>query len=405
MKKGDLIQGVSSIKTFGGSMLPFLRDEDIVYFKRENFNNVKVNDIICVRKGGKIFTHRVVYKNEKFLITKGDNNYISDGKIYPKNVIGLVYKVKRDGLIFGINDLYLIQSTLYFQEIVKIKKAFKKANLDLIFLKGLPIYLYFDRIQPKRIYADCDILVSEKKLATAEAILKQVGYQREDPYSEYSIIKHQKEVSYRKIVNGFPVFFDLHSELVFVMSRIGNLNLLYPEELIKELTEKFVNERQVIKVNNENFNILSNENLLIYLCLHLFHHNFKGPHRYDLIMRILNQKLDYGYIVRVVHQFNLANFISPCLLILSDLYNSKESRVLVDLIGGRNNMWLNVDIFKSDDLPGSGAFFKSLLFLSPSPLWKKMMVFGNLNVLNSIVLVLCRKLLTQGLLGNYPLKQ
>jgi Peptidase S24-like. len=145
------------LKSTGQSMLPILRPNDIVYFKKIPFLKIKVNDLIIFKKKNQLITHRVIYKTKKYLITKGDNNPNSDGKIYPKQILGRVYQVKRNGQIFKPETFYLIQSTHYFSEIVKIKNEFDKENINYVFLKGLPLHLYFEGTHPKRLYADCDV--------------------------------------------------------------------------------------------------------------------------------------------------------------------------------------------------------------------------------------------------------
>ena len=159
------------LKIKGISMLPVLFSEDIVYFNKTYFNRLKNNDVILVKKNHHYFTHRIIYKIKSYLITKGDNNLLSDGKIYPSQVIAKAIKIKRQGKTINIEDLYLFQSTLYFQEVVKIKKALEKENVDFVFLKGLPLHLFFESSHPKRIYADCDVLVDKKDFDKAEKIL------------------------------------------------------------------------------------------------------------------------------------------------------------------------------------------------------------------------------------------
>ncbi len=118
------------LKSQGSSMLPILYSNDMAYFKKIQFKQVKIDDIILVHKNKRPFTHRIIYKTDKYLITKGDNNFQSDGKIYPRQIIGKVAKVKRDGKEFDPNQIYLLQSSLYFQEIVKIKNTFEKEKND-----------------------------------------------------------------------------------------------------------------------------------------------------------------------------------------------------------------------------------------------------------------------------------
>jgi len=137
-----------SLKSQGSSMLPLLQANDVIYYRQTTFSRCKTNDLIMAKKNGQLFTHRVIYKTKKYLITKGDNNLQSDGKIYPRQIIAKVYQIKRNGKIFHPENLYLFQSTLYFQEIVKIKRAFEKEKIDFVFLKGLPLHLYFKGKHP-----------------------------------------------------------------------------------------------------------------------------------------------------------------------------------------------------------------------------------------------------------------
>lgn len=104
MKSINYIKSLK-IKTFGNSMYPFLYDGDIVDFKRNKFSRVKVNDIITVRKNRELFTHRVIYishnSRSHYLITKGDTNFTTDGKIHPKQILGKLYQIKRNGKIIN----------------------------------------------------------------------------------------------------------------------------------------------------------------------------------------------------------------------------------------------------------------------------------------------------------------
>ena len=99
------------IKSFGISMLSFLQPNDVIYYKKINYGVIKINDIIFFKKEGKFLTHRVIYRANNCFITKGDNNLRSDGKIYPHQIIGKAYHVKRNRKIFNPEDVYLLQLT------------------------------------------------------------------------------------------------------------------------------------------------------------------------------------------------------------------------------------------------------------------------------------------------------
>lgn len=70
------------LKSQGSSMLPLLQPDDIIYFKKSAFPRIITNDLVMVEKNKKIFTHRVIYKTIKYVVTKGDNNPGSYGKVY-----------------------------------------------------------------------------------------------------------------------------------------------------------------------------------------------------------------------------------------------------------------------------------------------------------------------------------
>ncbi len=103
-----------------------------------------------VKKNTHLFTHRVIYKTVNYLVTKGDNSFESDGKILPRHIIAKVYKIKRNTQTFNPESLYLLQSTLYLQEINQIKKLFEREKIDFVFLKGLPLHLYYEKTHPRR---------------------------------------------------------------------------------------------------------------------------------------------------------------------------------------------------------------------------------------------------------------
>ncbi len=396
-----IFRAISKIKSFGHSMFPLLHDGDIVYLKRIRFSAIKVNDIITIRKLGKIFTHRVIYRIGKSLITKGDNNLSSDGKIYPKQIIGKLYQVKRGSNIFNPEDIYLIQSSLYFAEIVKIKKALEKEKIDFVFLKGLPLHLYFEGKHPRRIYADCDILIAPKDYPKAKKILEKRGYRyHDDSYSKTHRILKDKytEFSFYKTINNFPVLFDVHLEPVFMMNQLGKLEMLYMQKFIDSLTENFLREKQQLAINNYQFPILSSSNLILYLSLHFFHHNFRGAYRLELLDRVIRKALQISPPPRVslalsekILDYQLQNFVYPVFLLLKKYYDTPITKSFLaeikpngDKLNYISKSILRINIFDEQSRVDEGLLrFKNLFFLSPSPLWKKMLIIFNIQVVYS----------------------
>ena len=401
---GKLIKIPMVIKTFGNSMFPLLLDGDVLYLKKIKFGKIRVNDIITVKNKNNYFTHRVIYKGNNFLVTKGDNNHETDSKVYPKDIVGIVENVKRQGNIFNPEQIYLLQSSLYFAEIVKIKNILEKNKIEHVFLKGLPLHLYFEKTHPRRIYADCDILIRPEDFPKIRTILKKFGYKKiEDSLSEkHKEIKNKEsEISFAKLMNGFHVVFDIHFEIVFMMTQLGELNALYPQEMINSLTDDLIKEKRTINVQNENFPILSATHLPLYLCLHLFHHNFIGPYRYDFINTVIGKnKLDEKKAIEIIKKYRLENFVYPCLFLLKKYYQGPISNNILNSLKPPENTYkfikeniLNVDILNEEERIGSGIKrFKMIFFLSPFPFYRKVLVFLNKEVLYSVFWVLYRKI-------------
>ncbi len=395
-----------SIKSQGASMLPMLQPNDVLYFKKINFSRIRVNDFILIKKRDTTFTHRVIFKNATYLITKGDNNLTSDGKIFPRQIIGKVYQVKRNDKIFNPEDLYLIQSSLYFTEIIKIKKALEKEKIDFVFLKGLPLHLYYEGSYPRRIYADCDILIPKKNIEVLDKIFSKFYYQKSDTSLTNTLrgLKNKvTEVSYFKKLNNFPVIFDVHFEISILINQFGKLEQLYPESLITKLSNEFITKNKLITVQNETFPILSTENLILYLALHFFHHNFLGEYRLEFLAKIIkkNASVNWQNIALVINDYHLQNFVYPVFSLLRKYYpvnipagflkSIQPSKRVLKYI---NNNILNTNIFDGETRIRAGVTrFNNLFYLSPQPLWRKLLIIFNPAVLYSIFWVLTKRLI------------
>lgn len=383
-------------------MAPLLWNGDIVHIKRVSFNSIKINDIICIRKNKKLFTHRVIYKGKKYLVTKGGANLASDGKIYQKQIIGIVNKFERNGEIFNLENIYLFQSTIYLAQILKVKEAFEREKLEFLFLKGLPLHLYYEKTHPRRIYADCDLLIKREQYDKFQRIFREYGYKKSDKRLLKNIKRSSKEqeISFFRNFKGFTIKFDVHLEVVFMMARAGRFKSLYKKELLERMTKKFLDERIMVKIQNEPFPILSSENLFIYLALHLFHHNFEGSYRYDLLRVVVKrEKLNYLKIAKTIIEYKLENFIYPSLFILKRYYKVKFPSSFFKVIKPAvfvqrytQNMNLS-DIFDDKGRIGGGIIrFRNIYNFSPAPLYRKLLVFLDPQFLEAIISIIIIRL-------------
>lgn len=391
------------IESEGNSMIPVIRSGDAVYFKKVNNNNFRADDIVLINKRDKLFTHRIIYKNKNFIVAKGDNNYQSDGIIYPKQIIGRVCNLKRKGQVLRLEDIYLIQSINYLKEIEKIKQAFENSKIDYVFLKGLPLNFYYAKSIPARIYADCDVLISKNGWEKASKILEKTGYRKAE--TSYSKIHHllkdkPTEIVYSKKINDFPVVFDIHLEAGFLMNQLGRLDALYPQSLIDKMTKQFLQEKRIIKIQGELFPILSPPNLIIYLALHFFHHNYRGIFRLEFISKIIKKEYKgknlFLEMQEKIRYYRLQNFVYPVFILSEKYYDLKLQKTFLDSVKPDNNRLryikeniLNVDIFDGESRIEAGINrFKNLFFLSPYPLFRRFLIILNPQVIYSVVWVM-----------------
>jgi len=83
-------------------MYPLIRDGDTIEAKPAVASNTRVGDVILFSvSSGQVFAHRVIKKqvtaNEVVLLVKGDSKPQADHEVYPKQVLGKVVAIERNG--------------------------------------------------------------------------------------------------------------------------------------------------------------------------------------------------------------------------------------------------------------------------------------------------------------------
>lgn len=391
-----------TIKCSGSSMKPIFQNNDILYFNKIPFPQIRGNHILMIRKNRKLFVHRVIYKNQQYIITKGDNNLKSDGKIFSRQIIGKVMSIKRGGIILKETDINLIQSTLYYKEILKIKKDFKEKQIECVFLKGLPLHLYYERSYPKRIYADCDILINRQDQVKASNILEKYGFHLGD-YAVSDLLRRLKnrvtEVAYIKKKGGFHIVFDVHFDAVTLINQFGELDNLYPTHYIEYINRQFLKNWRFVNIHNEKIPILSQSDLIIYSAYNIYHHNFRGIFRYDFLDKIIVKEKTNEILKQVqddILKYKLQNFIYPVFILLKKYYSAPLPKRFLETIKPEKGKVkyikaniLDLNIFDDETRIRAGINrFKNLFFLSPNPLQKRLMIIFNIRVVYTVLWVI-----------------
>lgn len=310
------------------SMVPLIlpKDKPIVSRGRP----YELNDIVVFKKRNRLIAHRIIYvpPDKKFFITKGDNNLTSDGKIGEDEILGKVTRVKRGNQVVDLSHLYLAQSFSYLKALKEVVKELNSEKIPFIVLKGLPLHIFYRGQIPQRLYVDVDILVKAKDFEKVTKILGKEGFVVLPSRFFWKRIEEPSQTSFVKVAKPFPIEIDLHKEATFGFAKAREINRLLPSEDIFS-RYLFKNIRK-IKVDGISFPVLKTYALCLYLLLHLFRHNFKGPHRFELLDTILRkEKIDWEELSNKLSLFEFNNFVYPAFLILKALYKTPIPRRFV----------------------------------------------------------------------------
>jgi len=442
----------------GNSMFPLLHDGDKVEYIKTQFRNIQLNDIVLIYVKGKLITHRVIYKSKTSCITRGDNNAKSDDVIKKGRIFAKVVRFKRKGVWYDIQAAYLAQSALYLHEIQKFETVLQFQKIPHVFLKGVLVSLRFEGAIPKRIYADCDVLVRRGDYKKIEKTFKILGYQLQEKSrsvlrfarflsrqptggllrndTEPINIDSKPEVSYMKLVNGVPVVFDVHFEPVFLMTKLGGMNLLYPKNMLIRLGEKIIQRREMKSCKGFYYPLCSPPDQILYLALHIFHHNYTDSVRYQLLdavirksnmsFRTISEKSspstllrvnsanfvsasrprflsrskllrnDMDELVQTIKKYHLEGYVYGVFILLKKYFKTPLPPSFLRVIRPPSFKFQvtsykinHTDIFCQDNRVNAGISRFILIFLlSPNPFWKKMFLFLHPEVLHTALKLL-----------------
>lgn len=311
------VSGISTKK----SMLPLILPGDDVFVEKKR--KINLNDIIVFRHKGELVAHRVLYidPESKKIITKGDNNKKVDGKISEKKVLGKINKVKRNGDTVYLKHQYLSQSSSYLKELEDVEKNLEEKGVDHIFLKGLPLYLHFFDKPPRKLYFDADLLIKKKDFKKAKTILKNLGFKKVREKLHGKRVKNPTQTNFFKDEGPFPVVIDLHLEPAVGFTKVKRLNKLGPSG--QKLSKYFFTRKRMVDIGGVKFPLLKDETLITYLLLHLYHHNFNGPHRINFLAEIIKkQKTDWDKLASEVRKLGVSNYTYPSMLVVNRLYKN-----------------------------------------------------------------------------------
>jgi len=376
-----------SVKAQGDSMSPLLQNGDSIEYKHIPFKDIELNDIILVYTGDILMTHRVIYKTNKGCITRGDNNNTADSQLQKGQVLAKAIRFKRKGIWYGMQDVYISQSMIYLHEIKKLEKQLQIHKIKHVFIKGVLVSLRYVGNIPKRIYADCDLLIQRENYFKITEVFKSLGY-------TYSVISHpfvsdkkpedKPELNFVKMVQGIPVIFDIHLEPVFLMLQLGGMHLLYPK--LESLGTHFIEKGKKMNIKGSIYSMCSVPDQILYLVLHIFHHNFTDVIRYQLLDSVVRKSMrpkSLRELKETILSFQLEGYVYLVFILLKKYCKIPiPQSFLTSIQPSPFKKWITdiflkrIDIFSGDSRLKAGIErFILIFFLSPEPLWRKSFLF------------------------------
>lgn len=301
-------------------MVPLILPSDKPIVKKTR--SYRLNDIVVARYQGKLIAHRIIYMYpDGSLQTKGDNNLASDGKIRKSRILGKVERVIRGGASISLSHVYLSQSSTYLKELNLLNNALKRTRIAYVLLKGLPLHLAHGGKLPRRLYFDADILVKRKDQKGVERNFAKLGFEPIEPQLLGKTVKNYSQISFVKKVKPFAVIIDVHFSPGVGFTKATSLNRLIPS--LSRYTQDLFESTKEVRVEGSLYPMLNQENLVLYLLLHLFHHNFRGIHRLEFIdMLVRTSKPDMEIVVDKAKKYGFEYFIYPAILAVHKFFGA-----------------------------------------------------------------------------------
>jgi len=103
-----LKNGVTAkFKVTGSSMLPTIRNNDVVSISPYKENNPKVGEVVALldRANSRIVIHRIIKKQENMFLLKGDGLWRYDGFFPREWIVGFVSGLERNDTSVSMNRL------------------------------------------------------------------------------------------------------------------------------------------------------------------------------------------------------------------------------------------------------------------------------------------------------------
>lgn len=205
---------------------------------------------------------------------------------------------------------FLISATMT-KYLFMILDIFAKNNLTIIPYKGpvLASYLYNDITQ--RSYGDLDFLIRRDDFSKAYLILQENGYIPEIQLSSEKINSYTAIEDNLSFANARGVILEIHWELS-------------GRYLIKPMGIDLVGQHlSSTKIHGRELSVFSDENLLIYFCLHGTKHCWEQLDLIACVSELLlkAERIDWQYVLEIVSEYRCRRILFVGILLAIKSYH------------------------------------------------------------------------------------
>jgi len=85
------------VRLGGSSMYPYLKDGDMATIEPFDLEKLEIGSVVVFRRNNRWFAHRLLKKEDGYLLTKGDAVFRKDPPVSHCDYLGLVIGIERNG--------------------------------------------------------------------------------------------------------------------------------------------------------------------------------------------------------------------------------------------------------------------------------------------------------------------
>ena len=275
-----------------------------------------------------------------------------------------------------LNNVYrsvLANNIVLMNELGKVLSSFQKAGFQAILLKGSALINDVYKDPGMRVMRDIDLLVRKSDLKPVSEILGNLGYENNSLGEE----------DFVKKISGRTIDIDIHTDFINatrLKSRAGICNIDY--------AQVWENKRR-IKIGDIDIFVLSKEDFLIDLCVHLvMHHGMNGLLWFLDIIYFLDahKEIDLAKLAILAKKYSVKKPLYLTLCYLKETLKMQTTECVLGKLKYTPGFLENIvfkEIKKGKEIPYAKFFFalSSIKGLKNKAVFLKELVFPPVNIL------------------------